>query len=58
MKLFEKAKFEHLVMEKDDYLIQISSNGVCLTKMVGSGWEKDCDVEFTWDEIYQMKEAL
>lgn len=51
---FYKAKFGRLVLDHDKYLIQIDSKGVLLTKMCGSGYEKDSDVELTWDEIYEL----
>lgn len=50
-----KAKFDRLVLDHDRYLIQIDSSGVFLTRTTaGSGDEKDCDCELTWDEIYEL----
>lgn len=48
-----KAKFCRLILDHDKYLIQIDSKGIFLTKMCGSGDEKDCDAEMSWDEIYE-----
>ena len=49
-----KTKFDRLVLDHDKYLIQIDSKGVFLTRIYGSGDEKDCDCELTWDEIYEL----
>lgn len=51
---FSKAKFDSLVLYNAKYLIQIDSKGVYLTKTGGSGDEKNCNVELSWDEIYDM----
>ena len=52
---FYKAKFDKLVLDHEKFLIQISSDGVFLTKLnMGAGEEKDCDIELTWDEIYDF----
>lgn len=51
---WKKPKFDHLILESDKFLIYIGHNGIMLTKMCGSGDEKDCDVELSWDEIFDM----
>lgn len=56
--IFYKAKFDRLVLDHDKYLIQIDSKGVFLTKTGGSGDEKDCNIELSWDEIYDMGGGL
>lgn len=55
--MFDKAKFSRLVIENDKYLIQIEAGGVFLTRLNGSGDEKDRDVEITWDEIYELRDG-
>ena len=55
--MFKSAKFSRLVIENDKYLIQIEPNTVCITRMSGSGDEKDLDVALTWDEIYELKDG-
>lgn len=51
---FYKAKFDRLILNHDKYLIHIDSTGVCLTKNNGSGYEKDSDIELSWDEIFDL----
>jgi hypothetical protein len=55
--MFDKAKFERLVVENDKYLILVNPSGLMLIRTNGSGDEKDRDIELTWDEIYELKDG-
>lgn len=46
-----------VIVENKNYLLRIDNKGILLSKMVGCGYEKDNDVELTWDEIYELKDG-
>lgn len=37
-----------------DLLIRLNKNGIVFTPMVGQEDEKDCDIEFTWGELFHL----
>ena len=39
---------------KTDLIIKVSDYGIVFIPCVGQGDEKDCDIEFSWGELYHL----
>lgn len=53
-----KAEMDEIFFNTDKYLIGVHSGGIIMRINTGSGDEKDCEFELTWDELYEWNTSI